>query len=261
MVLEKLVTNFKIEGLVELQEGGDKIDIVARGPVHSEKECLEFLEEMISMAMKVLDERSPGTIIGDELHLSTSALRELVEHPPAYDRAAIEGAVRGSVTTTHGCLKYADTLRELLLIPSDHYCMLSRNVKVSIETCFGRVDFSRVGVELGRKLYMPMADVMICKGCPGRFLARWSAGLDAKISLFASCARDLGLRDILDVLRDDDPAIEVLECQVMFTIELLLRYFKIPDFNIAFIRKFVPWVQEELKTMARKVCNLLIKVI
>ena len=142
---------------------------------------------MVLMRMKVLDERSPGTIIG-ELYLSTSALQELVKHPPAYDRAAIDKAngPRGSVTTRLGRSKYADTLRELLLIPCDHYCMLSRNVKVSIETCFGRVDFSRVGVELGRKLYMPMADVMICKDSPGRFLAKWSEGLDAKISLFVS---------------------------------------------------------------------------
>ncbi|XP_065826321.1 uncharacterized protein [Oscarella lobularis] len=213
MVLEKLVTNFKIEGLIELHEGGDQIDIVARGPVLSEKECLEFLEEMVSMTMKVLDERSPGTILGGDLYLSASSLQDLVKHPLAYDRAAIDRAAGGSVTTRRGRSKCTDTLRKLLLIPSDHYCMLSRNVKVSIEACFSRVDFSRVGVELGRKLGMPMADVMICKDCPGRFLARWSEGLDAKIPLFASCARELGLRDILAVLRDDVPSIEVLECQ------------------------------------------------
>ncbi|XP_065826994.1 death-associated protein kinase 1-like isoform X2 [Oscarella lobularis] len=126
MVLEKRIDEMTtIEGLIELQETARAIDVVARGPVDSEAECWGFVKEMLDMVRKVLDDRSPGTIIDREMCLSTLALKKLVERPPAHKPSLIEIAMSNDslVSTKAKMKKYSDTLRDLLIVPSDHYCM------------------------------------------------------------------------------------------------------------------------------------------
>ncbi|XP_065839246.1 death-associated protein kinase 1-like isoform X2 [Oscarella lobularis] len=209
MVLEKRIDEMTtIEGLIELQETAKAIDVVARGPANSEAECLDFVKEMLDMVRKVLDDRSPGTIIDCELCLSTSALKKLVEHPPAHKPSLIEIAKSkdSPVSTTRKIERYTDTLRDLLIVPSDHYCLLPRKVKVGLQEAlnFCKQSLCLLGKELGLKA----SEVIGCKD-PERLLRIWNSRRDALVSKLVHCLRKCRSLVALHIMHRDTPFVQL----------------------------------------------------
>ena len=211
MVLDKKIDDVTIEGLVELNEATKAIDVVARGPVDSEAECLGFLNEMLNIVQEVLDDRSPGTMTGHNFCLSTSALKNLVEHPPAHKPSLIENATSNDspVSTKVKTKKYTDTLRELLVVPTTHYCMLPRKVKAGLQKTLSKESTRVIGKELGLKA----SDVVACRDFHS-VLRLWDQRLNALVSDLVSCLRKCDLLAALYVLNSDAPSVQLSDEEV-----------------------------------------------
>ena len=215
MVLEKRIDEMTtIEGLIELQETARAIDVVARGPVDSEAECWGFVKEMLDMVRKVLDDRSPGTIIDRVLCLSTSALKKLVERPPAHKPSLIESAISNDYSRVSAKVKmekYSDTFRDLLIVSSDHYCLLPRKVKVGLRESLNlqRNSLRALGEELGLKA----SDVITCKDSES-ILRIWENRRDALVSKLVNCLRKCDLLVAMHVLHCDAPSVELMDDEV-----------------------------------------------
>ena len=214
MVLEKRIDEMTtIEGLIELQETARAIDAVVRGPVDSEAECWGFVNEMLNMVRKVLDDRSPGTIIDRELCLSTSALRKLVERPPAHKPSLIESAISNdSVVSTNAKKdRYADTLRDLLIVPSDHYCLIPRKVKVGLQES---LNLERESLKaLGKELGLSVSNLITCKDSKS-ILCIWDTRRDALVSKLANCLRKCNLLVAMYILHCDVPSVKLMDDEV-----------------------------------------------
>ena len=213
IILEKRLNEITIEGLIELDEAAKAIDVVARGPVDSEAECFHFVNEMLNMVQEVLDDRSPGTITDHSFCLSTSALKKLMVNPPAHKRFLIEKAKSDDspVSTIMKTEKYTDTLRELLVVPTDHYCMLPRKVKAGLLTT---LDLSNESTHvLGKELGLKASDVIACRDFHS-VLRLWDQRLNALVSDLVSCLRKCDLLAALYVLNSDASSVQLSDEEV-----------------------------------------------
>ncbi|XP_065846510.1 uncharacterized protein [Oscarella lobularis] len=232
MVLEKQIDEMTtVEGLIELQETARAIDVVARGPVDSEAECWGFVKDMLEMVRKVLDDRSPGTIIDHELRLSTSALKKLVERPPAHKPSLIESAISNDslVSTKAKMEKYADTLRDLLIVPSDHYCLLPRKVKIGLRKCLNlpRGRLNALGEELGLRA----SDVITCTDSEN-ILRIWNNRRDALVSKLVNCLRKCDLLAAMYVLHCDVPFVQLLNDEALAAKEAFSKVADISEHKV-----------------------------
>ena len=125
-----------IEGMIELHEKSI-IDFVVRGPQDWQGECLTFLTELIKLGQTVLKEKSAGTDIS-LLYLSRTELQKLSVQPLAYAREAVEQAMRLGLTTAKvsqaewGQDFTAESLKDLLAVPRDHYLLVSTQTRRAI---------------------------------------------------------------------------------------------------------------------------------
>ena len=212
MTLEKRIDEITIQGLVELDEAAKAIDVVARGPIDSEAECFAFLNEMLNMVQEVLDDRSPGTITGHNFCLSTSALKKFVKHPPAHNQFLIEKAKSNDspVSTKVKTEKYTDTLRELLIVPTNHYCMLPGKVKAGLQKTLSKENANVLGKELGLKA----SEVIAC-GDFCSVLRLWDKRRGALISDLVCCLRKHSLLAALHILHSDAPSVQLSDDEVL----------------------------------------------
>ncbi|XP_065838262.1 uncharacterized protein [Oscarella lobularis] len=215
MVLEKRIDDVTIEGLVELDvERAKSIDVVARGPADSEAECFHFANEMMNMVREVLDDRSPGTITDHNLCLSTSALKKLAEHPPTHNQLQIEKAKSNDspVSTIKKTEKYIDTLRELLVVPGDHYCMLPRKVKSGL---LMTLDLSKESTHvLSKELGLKTSDIIACRDLCS-VLRLWNERRGALVSDLVCCLRKCGLLAALHILHSDAPFVHLSDDEAL----------------------------------------------
>ncbi|XP_065838290.1 ankyrin repeat and KH domain-containing protein 1-like isoform X3 [Oscarella lobularis] len=212
MILEKRIDEITIEGLVEMDEAAKAIDVVARGPVDSEAECFDFVNKMLNMVQKVLDDRSPGTIIDHKFCLSTSALKKLIVNPPAHKRFLIEKAKSDDspVSTKVKTEKYTDTLRELLVVPTNHYCMLQRKVKSGLQKTLNKESAHVLGEELG----LMASEVIACRDSYS-VLRLWDKRRSALVSDLVCCLRKHGLLASLHILYSDSPSVRLSDDEAL----------------------------------------------
>ena len=56
----------RVEALVEIPDKSrfiHSIDVIVRGPTHSQGDCMQFLDSIMHLIMLVLDKKSPGTSV------------------------------------------------------------------------------------------------------------------------------------------------------------------------------------------------------
>ncbi|XP_065831398.1 uncharacterized protein [Oscarella lobularis] len=112
--------NLHFEVLVELAVNDRAIDIIVRGPEHSEAECYKRLETTKQMVEKMLDKRSPGTRLS-ELVLSRKVMEILVETRHAYSFTDIEDAKDCGLCPQIGSSPTSnDFISDLVVVPEKH---------------------------------------------------------------------------------------------------------------------------------------------
>ena len=109
------------------------IDIVTRGPQHTERECKRLMDEIEQLVMQVLDGKSPGTTTVRR-YLSRSHIANLNPRPVHVSEEAIKKARRGNgivlFKTTDDVV--TETVVDLLAVDDDHVIFLPKEAREQI---------------------------------------------------------------------------------------------------------------------------------
>ena len=198
-VLPKNTPHLKnIEALVEVPDKSRfirSIDIIVRGPVHSQGDCISFLDSVMHMIVSTLDKNSPGTIT-EISYLSFCHIKQHVSELDSYSKKEIKEAMEANQDyVTHDTVQ--DSLLDLLVVDRDSVLFLQSDIRSKLCQVLdvpdkGQPDGNKVGKALGIKH---------CKNTC-ELLEQWSFNRKATVTHF------------IDVLNSLDPpasdAIQVL---------------------------------------------------
>ncbi|XP_065843010.1 death-associated protein kinase 1-like isoform X2 [Oscarella lobularis] len=203
-----------VEGLIELSCRDTAIDIIVRGPSQSEGECKRLLEDLRVEVSEVLKERSCG-ITTDKFYISSGRLKEMDGPMPTYSVEKIERAQRKDPPVAEMVLDgklYSDLLRDLLIVPDDHYTLLPRDVKLAITRELNRKP--ELLIPLMTKLEVQKATALVItshleKPEADCLLLEWTKRLDATVPNFRKALIGTEtLSNLLSLLPEDDTETE-----------------------------------------------------
>ena len=186
----------EVEALVEIPDKSrfiHSIDVIIRGPVHSQGDCMQFLDFIIQLIMLVLDKNSPGTSV-EWCYLSH---RHLIQHstkPDCYTEKEVKAALSAKQDyVTHESVE--DRLLDLLVVSKGHILLLPSNTRS--ELC-DALDFPEEGQPDGKKM---------SKALGIRFRHNTSEVLEK-----LSADKNATVTHLIDVLkRLDPPAVDAIE--------------------------------------------------
>ena len=202
LMIRDTIDGFLVEGMITLQEQDKALDFIVRGPVHSERECLKLLNNLMKTGKEILRKRSPGT---ESLlwYISFTELKQLKEFPLAYEKATIDKKIETSTNTSASVSKgtVIDSLRDLLALGDNHIDYLSRNTLSAIIMCLEKDD---AGLEALKELLpgLSNADQVKCNTAEELF-STWSKNVVATTHCFADAARQSNLPYLLALLSED----------------------------------------------------------
>ena len=200
LMIRKSIGRLSVEGIIQCQN--NTIDFIIRGPNHSELQCKKHLKDLMGVGMKVLQEKSPGTV-QSLWYISCVELKQLKDFPVAHKSQAVEKTAESkeySSAAVRSKEGVEDTLQDLLALPDDHFnflpyealCAIYESLDKDIE---GRLVLAK---------HLPgfsSVDRLRCE-TGEELLTRWSLRLKATTKKFADVARDLGLLYLLAILSD-----------------------------------------------------------
>ncbi|XP_065831509.1 uncharacterized protein [Oscarella lobularis] len=202
LMIRNTINGFLVEGMITLQEEAKALDFVVRGPVHSERECLKLLNNLMKTGEEVLQKRSPGTH-SRLWYISSTELKQLKEFPLAYEKATIDEKIETSIKSSDSVSKgtVIDSLRDLLALCDNHIDFLPYKTRCAIITCLEKDDAGREA----SKEHLPglsEADQVECKTAAELF-STWSENLSATVHCLADAARQSNLPYLLALLSED----------------------------------------------------------
>ena len=202
LMIKDTIDGFSVEGMISLQEEDKALDFVVRGPVHSERECLKLLNNLIKAGKEILRKRSPGTE-SFLWYISSTELKQLEKFPLAYEKATIDEKIKTSTKSSASVSKgmVIDSLSDLLALGDNHIDYLSRNTLSAIIMCLEKDD---AGLD-ALKEHLPglsNADQVKCNTAEELF-STWSKNVVATTHSFADAARQSNLPYLLALLSED----------------------------------------------------------
>ncbi|XP_065839615.1 death-associated protein kinase 1-like [Oscarella lobularis] len=202
LMIRDTIDGVSVEGMITLQEVDKALDFIVRGPVHSERECVKLLNNLMITGEEVLRKRSPGT---DSLlwYISSTELKQLKEFPLAYKEATVDAKIeisaKSSASVSKGMIK--DSLKDLLALRDNHIDLLSYKTRCAIITCLDKDDAGR-DVLKGHLPGLSEADQVECKTA-AELISTWSENLIATAQCFGDAARRSRLPLLLALLSGD----------------------------------------------------------
>ena len=206
LMMQRTINRCRIEGLIELHEYEKSIDFVVRGPRDSEGECMTLLNEMLKLGQAVLEEKSAGTDLS-LLYFSKTELQKLSAQPLAYASEVVEQAKQlGSTTATVSCAVRGidlttESLRDLLVVPEDHYLLVSTESRRTIADCLNKDAVDRRTAFARALPGLTASGYAQCRSAED-VLARWSESLCSTVSKLEEAATKANVLYILAILED-----------------------------------------------------------
>ena len=184
-----------VEALVEIPDKSrsiHSIDVIIRGPVHSQGDCMQFLDSIMHLIMQVLDKKSPGSSV-HWCYLSHSQLTQHISKPDCYTEEEVQTAMESSQDyVTHESVQ--DRLLDLLVVSKDHILLLPSNMRSDLSEA---LDFPEEGQPDGRKLSKALG--IRFRHNTSEVLDKWSVDMKATVT------------HLIDVLkRLDPPAVDAV---------------------------------------------------
>ena len=231
-MIKKRIDEFSLEGMVILQDMDKSLDVIVRGPKHSEGECMKLLKDLMRTGEKVLQEKSPGM----ERHLwyiSCSELKELKESPGAYRKETVEKVIKNSTKSSASLFEgtIEDSLKELFALPDNHIDYISYKTRCVIDTCLEKDEVGRNA--LASALLSPSPADIVKSAISGDILALWSENLNATAQSLANAARKNDVLYLLSLLHGEG-AIELSADEVR---HLSYGFFEYVIFYLWFAQK------------------------
>ena len=197
----EMFDNLCFEILVELVVNDRAIDIVVRGPEHSEAECYKVLETTKEMVEKMLDKRSPGTSLS-ELVLSRKDMESLAETRRAYSYEAIADAKDSGlfpqIALSPTSVEYVSNL---LAVPEKHVnIVLPCHPKRSLLR--GLISTSVVPETFARSLGMRTAHLSSPSTARSVFV-EWSRRMDATLPKLFMALEETKQIDIIKMFTEE----------------------------------------------------------
>jgi hypothetical protein len=139
-----------VEALVEIPDKSrfiQTIDVIIRGPEHSQGDCMQFLDAIMHLIMLVLDKQSPGTGV-QWCYISHCHLVQHTTNRACYSQKEINAALNARQDyVSHDAVQ--DRLVDLLAVSRDHILLLPSHTRS--ELC-DALDFPQEGQPDGKKL-------------------------------------------------------------------------------------------------------------
>ena len=200
----------RFEALVKLTKNDRAIDIIVRGPLHSEAECYKLMQESKETVERMLDQKSPGTILL-ELVLSRKGMENLAESCHAYSYKEIDYA-----QSDHEYPKVSldstseEYVSDLIAVLDDHVnVVLPCEVKRYMYNSF--CSTSLVPQTMARSLEMRRTQLSSTSSVDSVFI-QWSQRMDATLPKLIKALKETEQIDLLDMLKEEGLApIEVLK--------------------------------------------------
>ena len=212
LLIKRTIGRHSLEGMIVFQDREKAIDFIVRGPEHSEKQCKKHLSDLMSVGMKALQEKSPGTV-QSLWYISFTELKQLKDFSVAHKSQTVEETVKGSeYSNAKVCQRgIEDTLRDLFALPDDHFTYLPYEALCTVCKFLDKDTEGRSA--LAKRLPgFSSVDRHQCETAR-EFLSRWSERLEATTSSFADIAQELDLLYLLAILSDSD-ALELSDKEV-----------------------------------------------
>ena len=197
----ELFDNLRFEILVELVVNDRAIDIVVRGPEHSEAECYRLLQTNKGVVERRLDKRSPGTSLS-ELVLSRKGMESLTETRLAYSYEAIvdakDSGLCPQIALSPTLVEYVS---DLMAVPEKHInIVVPCHAKRSL---LRRLVSASVSPEIfGRSLGMRRAQLSSPSTAQSVFV-EWSRHMDATLPKLLAALEKTKQNDIIELFREE----------------------------------------------------------
>ncbi len=153
------------------------MDVIARGPLYSEGDCMMLVESVLDLMMKVFDKKSPGTVL-ETRYLSHASISQYREAIVSYTEDAVKTAKQDKETVvTHE--KGEDRLIDLVAVDSNHIIRMKRKTRYQLCNVLDlpkeeekQPSWTQVGEALGMPLLCGMKSA-------SDMLETWSQDLNA----------------------------------------------------------------------------------
>ena len=195
------VRGLRFEALVKLTKNERAIDIIVRGPLHSEAECYKLMQESKGTVERMLDQKSPGTILL-ELVLSRKGMENLAESCHAYSYKEIDRAKsddeypKVSLDSTS-----EEYISDLIAVPDDHVnVVLPCEVKRYIYYSF--CSTSLEPQSMARSLGMRRTQLSSTSSADSVFI-QWSQRMDATLPKLIKALKETEQTDLFGMLKEE----------------------------------------------------------
>ena len=144
-----------LEAVIEVTDKDlsiQSIDIIARGALHSQGDCLRFMDSIYQLVMKVLDRKSPGTTT-ERCYLSHSSITQHEDCLASYSEKDIRDAQKDpQAVVRHKTGK--DRLIDIVAVNSNHIILMPLSVRQELcavldQPDTNQPDWKMVGKALG----------------------------------------------------------------------------------------------------------------
>lgn len=228
-----------LEGMLTLEDHGEALQVIVRGPHGSASSCFYFLEDLLTVVDDVLSEICPGAQFERHL-LSAKDLRNHVPCPARYPARQVMRAMLSSggleAHVTHPQTGIPESVADLLCCrdltpggtlvcgPQVHASQLSLLTRQRLGAALdppeklGR-DWCLLAVQLGMTDRLPELDPCGGSNCKAegsaqkspiaRLLGEWTLVMDSTMGHLARALDELGREDAADIVLGTSPLIKV----------------------------------------------------